>query len=181
MGWQEAHTVHGTELKVSPVFLLHVKYRCSVKLGSFYDFTCSVRSQSKTTSRLGLCSKIITQMIQSMRIASSYFHCSSAGFVLGNGRIVGKARTSRICDAFVKSCTTRSMPIPQPAVGGKPNSKASQKAVSGSGTSMSPRYRSCACISNRRRCSRGSFNSSYALIISLRATKSSNLAAMSRP
>jgi len=46
---------------------------------------------------------------------------------LSKGRIAGNRITSFILLLFDKNITRRSIPIPQPAVGGKPCSKASQK------------------------------------------------------
>ena len=41
-----------------------------------------------------------------------------------SGRMCGKSSTSRIVEAFVRSITKRSMPMPQPPVGGRPYSSA---------------------------------------------------------
>src|SRR5499427_7034912 len=85
----------------------------------------------------------------------------------------GKRITSRMEAESVKSMVRRSMPMPSPAVGGMPYSRARTKSSSIQCASSSPRRRSCACSSKRRRWSMGSLSSEYALAISRRLMKSS--------
>src|SRR6266487_2869434 len=71
----------------------------------------------------------------------------------------GNRITSRIDGESVKSMASRSMPIPSPAVGGMPYSRARTKSSSIQCASSSPRSRSRACSSKRRRWSIGSLSS----------------------
>src|SRR5262249_16653720 len=88
-------------------------------------------------------------------------------------RRCGKRIRSRIDAESERSMASRSMPIPSPAVGGIPYSSARTKSSSIQCASSSPRSRSRACSSNRRRWSMGSLSSEYALAISRRLMKSS--------
>ena len=74
----------------------------------------------------------------------------------------------------VTSMASRSMPIPQPPVGGMPYSMARRKSSSMAWASPSPRRCISTCSSNRRRWSIGSFSSENALANSLPQMNSSN-------
>ena len=50
----------------------------------------------------------------------SYNYLLSSSIIPSSGLTVGNAITSRICFTLVKNITKRSIPIPHPAVGGKP-------------------------------------------------------------
>lgn len=119
-----------------------------------------------------------------MVVTFHFFHPankSRANIYSFNARIVGKASTSRIWPEPVRIWTTRSTPIPHPAVGGKPYSSALQKAWSIGCASSSPFSLSVCCFVNLSRCCVGSFNSSYAFTISLPTTNSSKRPATVRP
>mmetsp|Transcript_12986 Transcript_12986/g.39307 ORF Transcript_12986/g.39307 Transcript_12986/m.39307 type:complete len:243 (+) Transcript_12986:683-1411(+) len=96
----------------------------------------------------------------------------SRGFMAGN------SSTSLMLAVSVRSMVRRSMPMPQPAVGGSPYSRAEQKPSSISCASSSPASLSCACSAKRSRCTTGSFSSVYALASSRRFTNSSNRSVM---
>src|SRR5207249_2142416 len=83
-----------------------------------------------------------------------------------SGRSCGKRITSRMDVWLVSSMTSRSMPIPSPAVGGMPCSSARRKSSSRRWASRSPLARSAICASQRLRWSMGSFSSATALAIS---------------
>ena len=52
------------------------------------------------------------------------FFISIKQYYSASGRMCGNKRTSLIVDELVNNITKRSIPIPSPAVGGKPNSSA---------------------------------------------------------
>mmetsp|Transcript_2276 Transcript_2276/g.5251 ORF Transcript_2276/g.5251 Transcript_2276/m.5251 type:complete len:205 (-) Transcript_2276:1228-1842(-) len=90
-----------------------------------------------------------------------------------SGFMAGKRITSLMVFLLVRNMARRSIPRPQPAVGGRPTSRASMKPSSMGWASSSPAALSFICSSKRARWSTGSFNSVYALASSLVATKSS--------
>mmetsp|Transcript_11706 Transcript_11706/g.31544 ORF Transcript_11706/g.31544 Transcript_11706/m.31544 type:complete len:218 (-) Transcript_11706:1140-1793(-) len=92
---------------------------------------------------------------------------ASRGFIAGN------RRTSLIALLSVRNMIRRSIPRPQPPVGGKPYSRAVQKSSSVTIASSSPPAASCADRVKRSRCTIGLFNSVYALHSSRPQTKSS--------
>ena len=75
--------------------------------GHAWPTTCSTPSTSTSTSRLSRTT-------------------GAAGYESGpaSGRRVGKRITSRMASAPLSSIASRSMPIPSPAVGGRPYSSA---------------------------------------------------------
>mmetsp|Transcript_11380 Transcript_11380/g.28781 ORF Transcript_11380/g.28781 Transcript_11380/m.28781 type:complete len:357 (-) Transcript_11380:1071-2141(-) len=103
--------------------------------------------------------------------AASAAPAPSAAF--SSGFIAGKRSTSLMLFLLLRNMVTRSMPMPQPPVGGRPYSRASQKDSSCSCASSSPLSLSFIWLTKRARWSCGSFNSVYALQISLPPTKSS--------
>ena len=98
---------------------------------------------------------------------------SVAIFDFFSGRICGKNNTSCMVLWLVISITKRSIPIPKPDVGGMPYSSARRKSSSIAIASSSPRPANNNWSSKRSRWSIGSFNSEYALAISLPFTNSS--------
>ena len=74
-----------------------------------------------------------------------------------------------------KSIVILSIPIPHPAVGGSPYSRAVTKPVSTPWASSSPSAAASAYFMNASICTLGSFNSVYALMTSCLLMKSSNL------
>lgn len=105
------------------------------------------------------------------------FSCSAANTglpALLSSFMKGKARTSLMEYLSAMNMTRRSIPIPNPAVGGSPYSRLMQKFSSTSWASSSPWSFCLACSSNRNRWSKGSFNSVYALTISFLQTNASN-------
>mmetsp|Transcript_7365 Transcript_7365/g.25965 ORF Transcript_7365/g.25965 Transcript_7365/m.25965 type:complete len:276 (+) Transcript_7365:477-1304(+) len=94
--------------------------------------------------------------------------CCSLGFMAGN------SSTSLMLMLSVRSIVRRSMPRPQPPVGGRPYSSALTNVSSMTCASSSPLAFWFACSWNRSRCTSGSLSSVYALHSSRLFTKSSN-------
>mmetsp|Transcript_4793 Transcript_4793/g.19541 ORF Transcript_4793/g.19541 Transcript_4793/m.19541 type:complete len:254 (-) Transcript_4793:1187-1948(-) len=90
-----------------------------------------------------------------------------------SGFIAGKSRTSRIEALSVRNMVSRSMPQPQPPVGARPCSNATQKSSSLTIASSSPAAVSAACAAKRSRWTKGLLSSVYALQSSFVATNSS--------
>uniref|UniRef100_A0A2M4DCW7 Putative secreted protein n=1 Tax=Anopheles darlingi TaxID=43151 RepID=A0A2M4DCW7_ANODA len=106
------------------------------------------------------------------------FECPGWVRFCSSGFIAGNSSTSLMLLQSVRNMVNRSIPIPQPPVGGSPYSRAVQKFSSTSWASSSPAALSAACCSNRSRCTAGSFNSVYALHTSFFITNSSNRSVM---
>mmetsp|Transcript_62939 Transcript_62939/g.174458 ORF Transcript_62939/g.174458 Transcript_62939/m.174458 type:complete len:202 (+) Transcript_62939:3-608(+) len=99
---------------------------------------------------------------------------ASAGFfALCNGFMVGKRITSLMLLLSVRSIASRSIPQPQPPVGGNPCSRAVTKPASTPWASPSPASAARACARKHSICRSGSLSSVYALQSSLPQTKSS--------
>jgi len=81
------------------------------------------------------------------------FNCSSLGFIAGN------SNTSLMLALLVKNMVRRSIPNPQPPVGGKPCSSAVTKESSITIASSSPIELALAWSRNRWYCTTGLFNS----------------------
>mmetsp|Transcript_5474 Transcript_5474/g.15089 ORF Transcript_5474/g.15089 Transcript_5474/m.15089 type:complete len:290 (-) Transcript_5474:337-1206(-) len=96
-----------------------------------------------------------------------------AAMSAGSGLSSGKAMTSRMEGASARSMTRRSIPMPMPAVGGMPISRACRKSSSTPHASSSPAALSSAWRSKRSRWSTGSVSSEKALPSSRPTAKSS--------
>lgn len=77
--------------------------------------------------------------------ADTQTYCGGARYKAYLLRCMGKARTSRIVSTSARSMTMRSMPMPQPTVGGRPYSMLVQNPSSGKLASSSPSFRACWC------------------------------------
>src|SRR5439155_72553 len=89
-------------------------------------------------------------------------------------RRAGKRITSRIASLPVMAIVSRSIPIPQPPVGGIPYESASTKSGSPGSDSSAPASRSASCIATRCACSSASLSSLNAFANSIPATTHSN-------
>mmetsp|Transcript_14565 Transcript_14565/g.33890 ORF Transcript_14565/g.33890 Transcript_14565/m.33890 type:complete len:221 (+) Transcript_14565:687-1349(+) len=101
-------------------------------------------------------------------LAAIKFICSSEGFIAGN------RRTSLMLLLFDKNMVRRSIPKPNPPVGGNPCSNAVTKESSNTIASSSPALPAFACSKKSSRCTTGLFNSVYAFANSLPAANNSN-------
>mmetsp|Transcript_11056 Transcript_11056/g.38487 ORF Transcript_11056/g.38487 Transcript_11056/m.38487 type:complete len:228 (-) Transcript_11056:1079-1762(-) len=87
--------------------------------------------------------------------------------------MAGNSSTSRMLFLSARNMVMRSMPMPQPAVGGRPYSSATQKPSSWPCASSSPAALFFIWSTKRSRCTRGLFSSVYALTTSKPAMKHS--------
>src|SRR4030042_2574029 len=97
--------------------------------------------------------------------------CYCSGFNCGNNI------TSLIDCELVSNITSLSIPIPSPAAGGIPYSRALTKSSSIQCAASSPCALASTCVSNLCLCSIGSISSENALAISLDVMNNSNLSA----
>src|SRR4051794_19134727 len=88
-------------------------------------------------------------------------------------RRAGNRITSRIASLPASTIVSRSIPIPQPPVGGMPYESASTKSGSPGSASSAPASRSASCIAKRWACSSASFSSLNALANSIPPTTAS--------
>mmetsp|Transcript_112275 Transcript_112275/g.194991 ORF Transcript_112275/g.194991 Transcript_112275/m.194991 type:complete len:340 (-) Transcript_112275:974-1993(-) len=111
--------------------------------------------------------------VAAARAASCSFWAAAACSAWFRGFIAGNSSTSRMELLPVRNMVMRSMPMPHPAVGGRPYSRAVMKPSSMSIASSSPPDLSVIWASKRSRCTAGLFSSVYALHTSLVMTNSS--------